>query len=108
MTEDEAATLALRHYRTTWYGQVWGANLLALWQAEYEAVSTGAFAPVLFVSSGFDGGTASAQKNFEQTARVTALQRFRGALDEEYKEAVFAAEPVLGAVERHGYAIGFC
>ncbi len=87
MTETEAINLALRDYRTKWFdawkSKDWAA-VSTEWQAEYTSVAAGTFTQRLILNGSFEGGSASATKNFEQTVRLKALQDFRGELDPDY------------------------
>jgi hypothetical protein len=91
MTDDQAQLIALRHYRSLWYGKDWD-TVLPLWQTEYNAVTTGAFQQIIMVGGSFEGASHTSQKNFEQINRLAALQKYRAAKDYCYAQEVFAAE----------------
>jgi hypothetical protein len=94
MLDDAAAQqIALRHYRTKWFGQAWGA-IAAAWQTEYDSVAAGTFNSMEVFSAASEGFNTAARENFEQGARISGLQQFRGELDADYAVAVFA--PRLG------------
>lgn len=95
MLDDAAAQLvALRHYRTKWFGQAWGA-ISGAWQTEYDSLVSGAFAPVTILSVATEGFNPSGKSNFEQAVRLAALQVFRAELDPAFALAVFAPASVL-------------
>jgi len=108
MTDDAGIQLALVHYRTQWLA-AWKAKdwsaVAAAWDTEYAAVQAGAFSAVLMTSGSFEGGSASATKNFEQTVRLRALQLFRAELDDDY--AAMLATPAVRPAQRRGTIIRF-
>lgn len=89
MTDDAAKLIALRHYRTLWYGQTWAA-IAEAWQTEYDSVSAGTFKSIEMISSSFESTSHSARKNFEQAVRTAALQDFRCEQDADYAAAIEA------------------
>lgn len=92
MQDAAAQLIALRHYRTLWFGQEWDA-VAAAWQTEYDAVSSGAFKPLQILSRAFDGESSSARENFEQPIRLAALMAYRAERDDDYAAEIYAALP---------------
>ncbi|MEQ1862838.1 MAG: hypothetical protein ABMA13_23190 [Chthoniobacteraceae bacterium] len=88
MTEAAAQLVALRHYRTLWFGEEWD-DIAVAWQTEYDAVSAGTFTPLRITRNSGDGWSAEGAQNFEQPLRLAALQQFRADLDPAYALAVF-------------------
>ncbi len=103
MTDADGIQTALLHYRTTWL-TAWKAKdwpaVSSAWDTEYAAVQAGAFSAVMMTSGSFEGGSASAAKNFEQTVRLRALQLFRAELDADYADMLATPPPAATPVRR--------
>ena len=89
MKDAAAQLIALRHYKTLWFGQTWGTALAALWQAEYDAVSAGTFKSLQIIARSFDGESSTSRENFEQAIRLGALMAYRAEKDAAYAAEVF-------------------
>lgn len=108
MNEPDGIQIALQHYRTKWL-TAWTADdwsgIATEWQTEYDAVASGALDSTLITQASFEGGGANAQKNFEQSVRLRALQLFRAEMDEDY--APVLAPPAAVAPRRLGTVLRF-
>lgn len=95
MTDSE---LALVHYRMKFPSlAAIGLNSAEKWQAEYDRVAAGGLAATLITSSGSDGGTTGAERNFDQKILLEALITVRAELDSAFKESVLAPSTGLRA-----------
>jgi hypothetical protein len=104
---DEDFTIALTHYRLIFPD---AASLGAgtphpdKWWEEYGRVSAEGLAATLFVQNAYEGGSSTAQKNFDQRAVLRALVTRRAELDADFDDAVFAP-PAVKSRASYGHLI---
>lgn len=110
---DEDFTIALTHYRLIFPDVAslgGGAPHPDKWWQEYQRVSEEGLAATLFTQNNYEGGSATAQKNFDQRAILRALVTRRAELDTAFDDAVFAP-PAVKSRQRLGHLIrlgGWC
>jgi hypothetical protein len=78
--------LAIEHYRLQFptLASLGGNNPPIHWKAEYDRVASTGLASTLVTSTGADGSSVGAQRNFDQRILLRALHERRAQLDSTY------------------------
>ena len=78
--------LAIEHYRLQFptLDSLGGSNPPIKWKAEYDRVASTGLASTLVTSTGADGSSVGAQRNFDQRILLRALHERRAQLDSTY------------------------
>jgi hypothetical protein len=104
---DDDFMLALAHYRIefpTVASLGSGDPHPDKWNEERLRVSDEGISATLITQNGYEGGSATAQKNFDQRAVLRALYTRRAELQPAFDDAVFAP-PAVKARGRLGFVV---
>ncbi len=99
--------LALAHYRLQFPDEDSLGEEAVTWRTEYNRVSASGLSATLVVSTGLEGSTVGAARNFPQKTLLSALHTRRAELDADYLATLTAPSPIIaqpaGSVIRLGY-----
>lgn len=98
--------LALIHYRMLFpdVAALGPGNPPAAWKSEYDRVSASGLSATLITSNSYEGGSASAVKNFDQRIVLEALLIRRAELDPTFDTSAFEPPQVIQR-RRFGFVV---